>query len=96
MHVAFALISVPTPTEACVEIEKSEVTEVSPVSKCSASAAEHAPSKIFSNVGVARIGRSFSAWATEVSAGRTVREAIPMAPRTCSVFIAANLAGNLA
>jgi hypothetical protein len=45
-------------------------------------------------VGVANIGKSFSAWATDVSAGRTVRDAIPMAPNTVSEFITANLAGN--
>ena len=91
---AFARISIPTPTDACDVTAKFEVIEVSPGSKCSAKAAVQAPSKIFIRVGVARIGKSLSAWATEVSAGRTVKEAIPIAPKTASEFITANLAGN--
>ena len=95
MQVALSLISIQTPTDACVATSSCDVTEVSHESKCSASAAVQAPSKILINVGVANIGKSFRAWATEVSAGRTVRDAIPMAPRTNSEFTSTNLVGNL-
>jgi hypothetical protein len=66
IQVAFALISIPTPTDACVVTAKFEVIDVSPESKCSESAAVQAPSKILIRVGVAHIGKSFSAWAAQL------------------------------